>query len=191
MSDWDWNTVLRKIGFQYCIIYLSVCLSMYYKTGSLCIALVVLELTMQSRLAWDSQRSSGLCLPNTVLSSICHIGQEASLHPHECLALSIWHCLSIQVSSLCLLRGRFVNDFILHFLYKTSLTEGGVGTKSSYTRLCEWNTDLRRCCVYKFPTVSTTRLSWLRCCCYLRGTLYLAMCGVHNTYFGDMLFNSL
>ena len=63
------------------------CLMMPYEdhscelTGFLCVAMAVLELAMQTRLAWNSQRSTCLCFPSAEIKGVCqHTKQQHAFY---------------------------------------------------------------------------------------------------------------
>ena len=51
-----------------CVFILFACIEM----GSYYVALAVLELTLYTRLATNSQRSTCLCLPSAGIKAVCH-----------------------------------------------------------------------------------------------------------------------
>lgn len=50
-------------------------LLLFFKAGVLCVFLVALELTLNIRLALNSERSTCLCLPSAVVKGISHHAQ--------------------------------------------------------------------------------------------------------------------
>jgi hypothetical protein len=76
----------------------SLYIILIFKTGSLYVALALLAVSMQSRLASNSQRSACLCQPSAGVNGVCHHTQTKdlfSLPPHS-PALRVLHLLGNQ-----------------------------------------------------------------------------------------------
>lgn len=54
------------------VLLVFVCLLVHFETGSHCVALDILELTMQTRLSLNSYRSACLALSSAEFKGLCH-----------------------------------------------------------------------------------------------------------------------